>query len=203
LEPGRNRIKQRLLVQYSVHYEVHPKESDETVTIPNFRHPAYHVWADMKQRCFYPNHDRFEQYGGRGISVCAEWARSFAAFWRDMGAAWFHGAELDRIDGTGHYNRQSCQWLSCTDHARKSDQDQRKKNLQEKRMKHPATFAGSAEAYVTAEELGNVLHLSAETVIVWSRKFQDFPHLILPSGFLRFRPSEVEMWLRNFHREEK
>jgi hypothetical protein len=67
-------------------------------------------------------------------------------------------------------------------------------------MKHPATFAGSAEAYVTAEELGNVLHLSAETVIVWSRKFQDFPHLILPSGFLRFRPSEVEMWLRNFHR---
>ena len=35
-------------------------------------------------------------------------------------------------------------------------------------MKHPATFAGSAEAYVTAEELGNVLHLSAETLIIWS-----------------------------------
>jgi hypothetical protein len=69
--------------------------------------------------------------------------------------------------------------------------------------KHPATFAGSAETFVTAEELGNVLHLSAETLIIWSRKFPDFPCLVLPSGFLRFRPSEVERWLHTFHREEK
>ena len=70
-------------------------------------------------------------------------------------------------------------------------------------MKHPATFAGSDETYVTAQELGKVLHLSAETLIIWTRKFPDFPHLILPSGFLRFRPSEVERWLHTFRREEK
>jgi hypothetical protein len=64
--------------------------------------------------------------------------------------------------------------------------------------KYPATFAGSAETYVTAEELGKILHLSAETLIIWSRKFPDFPCLTLPSGFLRFRPSEVEKWLRSF-----
>jgi hypothetical protein len=69
--------------------------------------------------------------------------------------------------------------------------------------KHPATFAGSAETFVTAEELGQILHLSAETLIIWSRKFSDFPHLSLPSGALRFRTSEVETWLRNFRREEK
>jgi hypothetical protein len=154
----------------------------------------------MKQRCFYPNHDRFAQYGGRGISVCAEWARSFAAFWRDMGAAWFDGGELDRIDDAGDYNRQNCHWLTGEEHARKSDQDQRKKKPQEKRMKHPARFAGSAEAYVTAQELGKVLHLSAETLIIWSRKFPDFPRLTLPSGFLRFRPSEVERWLGSFNK---
>ena len=67
-------------------------------------------------------------------------------------------------------------------------------------MKHPATFAGSDETYVTAQELGKVLHLSAETLIIWSRKFQDFPCLILPSGLLRFRATEVEAWLRNFHK---
>jgi hypothetical protein len=66
--------------------------------------------------------------------------------------------------------------------------------------KHPATFAGSAETYVTAEELGNVLHLSAETLIIWSRKFPDFPCLTLPSGAVRFRPSEVESWLRTFNK---
>jgi hypothetical protein len=69
--------------------------------------------------------------------------------------------------------------------------------------KNPATFAGSAEAFATAEELGQTLHLTAETIILWARKFPDFPHLVLPSGFLRFRPTEVEAWLRNFHREEK
>jgi hypothetical protein len=183
--------------------EVPTKEIDNTVTIPNCRHPAFHSWADMKQRCFYPSHDRFEQYGGRGIAVCAQWAHSFAAFWRDMGAAWFDGAELDRIDDAGHCNRQNCHWLTCDEHSRKSDQDQRKKNPQEKRMRRPATFAGSADAYVTAEELGNVLHLNAGTLVIWSKKYSDFPHLTLPSGALRFRPSEVETWLRTFRREEK
>ena len=68
--------------------------------------------------------------------------------------------------------------------------------------KHPATFAGSVEAYVTAEELGNILHLSAETLGIWGKRFSDFPHLTLPNGALRFRPSEVEAWLRNFRKEE-
>ena len=33
----------------------------------------YNVWCSMRQRCKNENDQRYADYGGRGISVCAEW----------------------------------------------------------------------------------------------------------------------------------
>ena len=38
------------------------------------------VWHGMKQRCFDPRRKEYPNYGGRGITVCAEWRNSFEAF---------------------------------------------------------------------------------------------------------------------------
>jgi len=33
----------------------------------------YTVWVNMRQRCTNSNLERYRRYGGRGITVCAEW----------------------------------------------------------------------------------------------------------------------------------
>lgn len=44
----------------------------------------YRAWADMIQRCTNSSHRAYQNYGGRGISVCIRWLR-FENFLQDMG----------------------------------------------------------------------------------------------------------------------
>lgn len=72
----------------------------------------YRVWASMVERCENPASQDYKNYGGRGITVCCEWRRSFEAFYMDMGDSPFNGASLDRIDVNGHYNKDNCRWAT-------------------------------------------------------------------------------------------
>ena len=84
-------------------------------------HPVWAVWHSMKQRCTDPNHKAWANYGGRGITVCKRWLKSFAAFWEDMGPTYKPGLELDRKDNNAGYSPENCRWVT------------RKENAQNKR----------------------------------------------------------------------
>src|SRR5690242_13913598 len=49
------------------------------------RSPEYQAWTDMKARCQNPNLPNYDNYGGRGITVCKEWCESFQAFFESVG----------------------------------------------------------------------------------------------------------------------
>ena len=76
------------------------------------RHPAFHVWRSMCDRCRLPTHQAWHNYGGRGITVCPEWQESFTTFWADMGPTYQSGLTLDRENNEQGYNKGNCRWTT-------------------------------------------------------------------------------------------
>jgi ribosomal protein S27AE len=72
----------------------------------------YKIWADIKTRCFNKNSRVFEHYGGRGISMCERWEKSFEDFLEDMGYAPSTKHSVDRIDVNKNYEPNNCKWAT-------------------------------------------------------------------------------------------
>lgn len=73
--------------------------------------PEYRIWHGMRQRCRNPNTFRYEDYGGRGISVCKRWNK-FVNFYADMGPRPSPEYSLDRINNDGPYKKSNCRWAT-------------------------------------------------------------------------------------------
>ena len=81
----------------------------------------YRSYEAMKSRCNNINNPRYEDWGGRGISVCDRWSKSFYAFLADVGYKPTLDHSIDRIDNEGNYEPLNCKWST------RSEQQQNKR----------------------------------------------------------------------------
>lgn len=72
----------------------------------------YSIWRNMKCRCSCPTASKYEIYGGKGISVCAEW-QNFEGFrnWA-MSHGYSDNLSIDRINGKQGYCPENCRWVT-------------------------------------------------------------------------------------------
>lgn len=85
----------------------------------------YHIWRDMKTRCYNKNHIHYDRYGGRGITVCDDWLSSFIKFkiWA-LSNGYNDTLTVDRIDNNKGYSPENCHCVTW-----KEQQRNRKSNF--------------------------------------------------------------------------
>ncbi len=73
----------------------------------------YNSWRAMKARCYQPKFHAYHRYGGRGITVCDRWLRSFGAFLTDVGPRPSQSHSLDRFPNKdGNYEPGNVRWAT-------------------------------------------------------------------------------------------
>lgn len=121
------------------------------------------IWDKMKERCHNPNHQAYNNYGGRGIYVCDEWRTDFMSFYNwAVANGYSSNLTLERVNSNKGYNPDNCTWISKADQAKNT---RRVKHytlfgetkiladwFRDERITSPTTFRRRLETGLTPEE---------------------------------------------------
>ena len=87
------------------------------------KHKTYNrlrgIYNGVLQRCYRAECQAYKNYGGRGVSVCELWRKSYEDFetWA-LENGYSEHLTLDRIDVNGNYCPENCRWVTKSDQAK-------------------------------------------------------------------------------------
>jgi hypothetical protein len=79
---------------------------------------VYTIWRDIKRRTLNPKHKNYNDYGGRGITICDEWLDVQNFYNWAISNGYSDELSIDRIDNDGSYYPENCRWTTKSIQAR-------------------------------------------------------------------------------------
>lgn len=88
------------------------KESNITHGLGTTR--LYNIWLKLKDRIYNPKNKNYNDYGGRGITICEEWLDVQNFYNWAISNGYSEGLSIDRIENDGNYEPSNCRWTTKT-----------------------------------------------------------------------------------------
>ncbi len=119
----------------------------------------FHIWSNMKSRCYNQSDKRYKNWGGRGIKVCEEWKNSFETFANWAKENGYNDVlTIDRIDVNGNYEPSNCRWATS------------KEQANNRRNNHKVTYRGQTHNIAEWSEITGI-----NRVVILSRLKKGYP----------------------------